>query len=390
MSGSQHPFEARLRPLLLPAVSLALFVLMTSLLLAAAGKTLGYDFEAYWQAAQRLTAGRSLYDPNVSTAGGFAIYLYPPPFAVALVPLTLLPHDAAMWLWEAFVVLCLPTGALLLPVRWQVRWSIVLLAAVDWPFLYSCKLGQVGPILFLLFAAVWRWLDRAPVVGTAAAIGALIKVQPGVVALWALVTRRYRAVAFALGVGAVVAVVTLPFVGLGSWGTYVDLMRRLGGTLSAAHNFAPGAVAQLAGASQGASTVVQLASMAVAVAALLVAWRYGSPALSLQVTFVASQLLTAPLRDHYAMLLLLPTAWLLDRGRAWAVAFPLAGWLSLGALPDATTAAPVAAGSTTAGSAGGSWLAAATVPLAFFACLAVLLAEIYLERRPGLTATAES
>ena len=87
---------------------------------------------------------------------------------------------------------------------------------------------------------------------------------------------------------------------------------------------------------------------------------------SLQVTIVASQLVSSPLRDHYAALLLLPTTWLVARGRTWALVFPLLGWLALPA--DGTQ---------------NVWLAAASVPLTFFGCLAVVLAEAFLERRAG-------
>jgi hypothetical protein len=45
---------------------------------------------------------------------------------------------------------------------------------------------------------------------------------------------------------------------------------------------------------------------------------------SFLVAVVASQLLSPVLWDHYAMLLLLPVAWLLDRGRWWAALIPLA------------------------------------------------------------------
>ena len=38
---------------------------------------------------------------------------------------------------------------------------------------------------------------------------------------------------------------------------------------------------------------------------------------------MASQLLSPVLWDHYAMLLLLPVAWLIDRGQWWAVRVPL-------------------------------------------------------------------
>ena len=43
-----------------------------------------------------------------------------------------------------------------MPVSSRTQWLIVLLAGLSWPFLYAVKLGQVGPILYLLFAAGWR------------------------------------------------------------------------------------------------------------------------------------------------------------------------------------------------------------------------------------------
>ena len=42
------------------------------------------------------------------------------------------------------------------------------------------------------------------------------------------------------------------------------------------------------------------------------------------VAIVATQLVSPVLWDHYAIVLLLPTAWLLDRGRSWAALIPLA------------------------------------------------------------------
>jgi hypothetical protein len=104
--------------------------------------------------------------------------------------------------------------------------------------------------------------------------------------------------------------------------------------------------------------------VALALVAALAAWRWASPAASLQVTIVVSQLLSAPLRDHYAVLLLLPVAWLLARGHRWAALIPLLGWISLFADDTPST-----------------WLATASVPLTFFGVLAVLLAEAYRERR---------
>ena len=73
-----------------------------------------------------------------------------------------------------------------------------------------------------------------------------------------------------------------------------------------------------------AATAVQLGSMLLVAAVWLVACRRRPGAASYMVTIVASQLLSPLLWDHYAMLLLLPVAYLLQRGWRWAVLVPLA------------------------------------------------------------------
>ena len=367
MTAAESPARARprLAELLVPAGSVSLLVVMLGLVLASAGKTLGYDYTCYEGAARHLLDGQPIYDNAFSISVGTCpgTYTYPPAFAVALVP-WLLFGGAAAGLWCVAMAACFVAGAALLPVRRDVRWLVVIVAALDWPLLYAVKLGQVEPLLFLGFAAVWRWMDRPGVVGGVAALGALIKVQPGLLAVWALATRRYRAVVMAVVVGAVAAAAATLVTGFTAWATYVDLLRALGGTLSVAHNFAPGAAAHLAGASDGVATAVQLVSVAVAAAAALAAWRWASPVASLQVTIVVSQLLSAPLRDHYAVLLLLPVAWLVGRGHRWAALIPLIGWISLFADDTPST-----------------WLATASVPLTFFGVLAVVLWEAQRERR---------
>jgi hypothetical protein len=368
VSTAEDParLQSRLWRAFLPVGSLTLLLAMLALVLASAGKTLGYDYGCYEGAAQALRDGLPIYNVdfsvNVGTCPG--TYTYPPAFAAALVPWLNLGEWAA-GLWCLVMAGCFLAGVALLPVRRDVRWLIVILAALDWPLLYAVKLGQVEPLLFLGFAAAWRWIDRGPVIGAVAALGALLKVQPGLLAVWGIValrTRRARvqvaAAAAAVGLG-LAAAATLA-TGTAAWGTYLELLRELGGKLTTPHNVAPGAVAFQAGAATDVAAVVQILSAGLAVAALLAAWKWAGPELSLMVTIVASQLISSPLRDHYAVLLLLPTAWLLQRGRTWAVAFPLAGWLAL--------------------FANQSWPAAASVPATFFACLAVLLWQARIER----------
>jgi hypothetical protein len=357
----------RAAAVLLPVGSLALLATTLGSVLSAAASagTLGYDYTCYEGAARHLLNGQPIYDSAFSISVGTCpgTYTYPPTFAVALVP-WLLFGGAAAGLWCVAMAACFLAGVALLPVRRDVRWLVVIVAALDWPLLYAVKLGQVEPLLFLGFAATWRWMDRPAAVGVATAVGALVKVQPGLLAVWALATRRYRAVEVTAAVGLAAAGAASLFTGLGAWPTYVDLVRQLGGTFSVAHNFAPGAVAHLSGAPDWVAAAAQLTSVAFAVAALLAAWRWASPVASLQVTIVVSQLLSAPLRDHYAVLLLLPVAWLVARGRRWAALVPLLGWIALFADDTSST-----------------WLATASIPLTFFGVLAALLWEAYLERQ---------
>jgi alpha-1,2-mannosyltransferase len=369
MSVAESPATTRWRlaDLIVPVGSVGLLVLMIGLVLASAGKTLGYDYTCYEGAARHLVDGKPIYDNAFSIAVGTCpgTYTYPPAFAVALVP-WLLFGGAAAGAWCVAMAACFLVGVALLPVRRDVRWLIIIVAALDWPLLYAVKLGQVEPILFLAFAAAWRWMDRPWAVGVATAVGTLVKVQPALLGVWAVATGRWRAAAVAVGVGVAAAAVATLFTGPGAWATYADLVRGLGGQLSTAHNFAPGAVAHLAGASDSVAASVQMGSVAVAGAALLAAFLWASPAASLQVTIVVSQLLSSPLRDHYAVLLLLPVAWLVSRGRTWAAVIPLLGWIALFAFVEDSTP---------------NWPAAASIPFTFFGVLALLLWEAYRERR---------
>ena len=306
---------------------MAAFGLGVAVVLAVAGSTLGYDYSAYVNAAHRLLDGGRLYDPAVSVAGGFAIFLYPPPFALAMVPFALLPAAVGPWVWIGGLLAAFLAGAVLLPVGIRVRWAVILLAGVSWPFLYSVKLGQVGPLLFLGFAAGWRWLDRPLPLGISLVTGALIKVQPLLLFGWALATRRWRAAAAGIAIGLVAAAAVTPLVGFATWGEYLDLLRRVSTPVTTPHNFTPGAIAFQMGAPEPVANLLQVVMFGVALTVAAWAWLRSDAESAYVTTVVAAQLLSPLLWDHYAMLLLVPTALLLERRHWWAVAIPLAGWL---------------------------------------------------------------
>jgi alpha-1,2-mannosyltransferase len=331
MTSGDRPSEGRLGILLraaLPIVAILVLAVVAGAVVwsGIAAGTFGFDFLAYHQAANRVLAGERLYDPTVEETGGFGLFYYPPPFVLAILPLAPLATGTATWVWLGLSVAALVGGIWLMPVPVVVRWISLLLAGLSWPVAYALKLGQVGPLLLLLFAIGWRWLDRPVAVGGSAALGAIVKIQPGIVLAWALLTRRWAAVVVGVAVLIVAALVaTVVTGGLGVWADYLALLRNVSDPITTPHNFTPGAVLyQSLPVPTGVAAAFQLASSVAAVGLVVFAALRATAAASYLAAVVASQLLSPVLWDHYAMLLLLPTAWLLAKGHAWAVAIPLA------------------------------------------------------------------
>ncbi len=308
---------------LLPLFAIAAGVLLLGATLAVAGDTLGFDFRAYWAAGSRVLAGQAAYDTSYTAAGGFGLFYYPPTFIPLVLPFALLPETVAVWTWTAILVAAMVGGIAAMPVSPRLRWLVGLLAAASWPVLYAVKLGQVGPLLLLLFALGWRRLERPGAAGLAGGLGAAVKIQPGVVLVWALLARRFRDVVAGVMVLVVLAVLATLLAGVSAWTDFLTLIGRVTDPITTPHNFTVGAVAYQAGLSRDAASVLQWASMAAALVVLVVAAVRLPAVPAYLVALVASQLLSPILWDHYALLLLVPTAWLLARGHRWAVLIPL-------------------------------------------------------------------
>lgn len=310
-----------------PVLATLTFVLAVVAIIWAAGSTLGYDYGAYVRAGRRVVDGLPLYNSAFDSGNGFAVYLYPPPFALVAVPFALLPYSAGLWAWLATILAAFLVGAALLPVSSRVRWSVVALAALDWPFLYSVKLGQVGPLLFLTFAVGWRWIDRPARSGMSMAAGTIIKLQPAVLFGWALVSRRWSAVVGGLLAMGAVALLTSWILGPRVWLSYFDLLKGMGAPVSSTQSVDPGSIVRLLGGPPGLATAVELTSLLLTALVVFWAWLRADLVGGYLSTIVASQLLSPHLWDHYAMILLLPVAYLLERRQWWAIAIPLACWL---------------------------------------------------------------
>ena len=307
-------------------VTLAFAVLFAGLILVtAAGQgTLGFDYKAYDLAVDNLLAGRTMYDPTASQTGSFGLFFYPPPFALLVLPLALLPTDLGVVLWTAGLVVASIAATWLMPVSRRTRWIVLLLAAQSWPLVYALKLGQVGPVLLLLFAAGWRWMERPRVLGFVGGLGTLIKLQPALILGWAVLTGRRRAAVVGgviLLVGAAVATV---IAGPQSWFDEASLLGRVSQPVLTPNGVGIGHLAYLAGVPEGLATILHWANLvAIVVVVAFTIWR-GSAVASYLAVVVASQFVSPVLWDHYALLLLLPVAWLIDRGLFLMAVVPLA------------------------------------------------------------------
>ncbi len=307
----------------LPIVAVLVFVTFVGSTVAVAGDTLGFDFLAYHQAAVRLLDGEPLYDMSFAGTGGFGLFYYPPTFAPMILLFGVLSATTAVWLWTGVLIGSFVLGTGILPVSRTVRWWVVLLAGLSWPFAYAVKLGQVGPLLYLLFAVGWRWLDEPIRLGVSMALGTAIKLQPAILFVWALLTRRFKAVSVGAALLVGLALVATLIAGVGIWSDFLTLVRQVGDPITTPHNFTPGAIAYQAGVPADVAALIQLVSTVVVLGAVVVSARFATAEASYLVAVIASQLLSPILWDHYAMLLLLPVAYLCASGRWWALVIPL-------------------------------------------------------------------
>ena len=158
--------------------------------------------------------------------------------------------------------------------------------------------------------------------------------------MWQALRRQWRAIAWTIGAGLVLIALTLPFVGLGGYVDYFTVLRNLTGVTGVEFNYDLSSTAVTLGLDQTVATAALLAGYALAIGAMLLSLRRDRE-LGFIVTATGSLLLSPLLWDHYLAMLVLPAAFLAQRGRAWGVLLPLAAWLPPVALPFVVVAAVI-------------------------------------------------
>lgn len=212
--------EPRLRRALLVAV-LVLIVAEWALIVGLATQINpphALDFSVYYAAASLLrhNPNANLYSAQdvlnaASIYGSCPIYfapeyLYPPIFAIALEPLTLISCAQALAVWTLVSALMWALSAALMAKlllrRWGTAsrlggWALVIVCCIAfWPAYPGLFLGQVHTlILLLLTAAIWFDENGRPfLAGAALAVATLIMPLPGLVLVYYLVHGRWAVI----------------------------------------------------------------------------------------------------------------------------------------------------------------------------------------------------
>jgi hypothetical protein len=298
----------------------------------------GYDYLAYDGAARRIAAGEPLYLPGTVAAyaeGRYeGLYLYPPPVAIALTPLTILTESAATLAWMLFRLALLVGGCLTLPVSWRARLGTLGVAGVSFPVLFDLNIGNVSIVVLALSVIAWRWMDR-PAAALAHAALAVIRFPFLVFGVLFLIRGNWRVLGWTIAAGLALVAIAMPVVGVGTYVDYITILRGLPDITSGPHNLSFASTARELGLPEVLAVLGSLASYLIGLAAVVYAARRRDASTAFLVTALATLLVAPFIHPHYLVLLLLPAAWLMDRGHWWGIGLPLLGWLPDIVLPFA-------------------------------------------------------
>jgi hypothetical protein len=317
----------RLAPLLLVAIGVAILGIVAASFIGSSG--FAYDFTAYDLAARRIAASQALYPPGLAEAYNSAtyagLYLYPPPLAIALVPLTVVGPDQAALAWLVLRVALLLVGIAILPVSASTRAAVLVVTAIAFPVWYDLNLGNLSVVLFAASAVIWRFNLR-PAGAIALAIAGVLRYPFALVLLGWILARRWRAVAWTVGAGVAIGVATLPVVGIQGWLDYLASISALGDVSAGEHNLSLATTAHTLGL-PGSDGVWVVAGIVTAGVLTALAALRRDPETAIVVSLAGTILFFPFFHPHYLVQLLVPAAFLAGRGQWWGLVLPLMGWL---------------------------------------------------------------
>ncbi len=189
---------------------------------ALVGNGFAIDFHGqFWPAGRRVLDGLSPYDLEWMDIPHDVAFPYNSVAALLFVPFALLPVALAD---AVFVVLCVGALLLTLYVLGVRDWRIYGLVFLWEPVLSAWATANVTLLFGLAIALMWRYRDRAVVVGLLLALLVSIKVFVWPLAIWLLGSRRYAALGYAALAGLVMNVVAWTVIGFDQIGPYIEVL----------------------------------------------------------------------------------------------------------------------------------------------------------------------
>src|SRR6266446_5819918 len=222
--GWPHPRQLAVSALI--ALLLALYVGLYLLPVLGPHAPRADGFQDYLFAAHQLTSGGDPYANFIrnhvpwdwSLSSG---YLYPPAFAVTLIPLTWVSNDLAVRIW-LFLIQAAVVASLLIVYRMigkPRRAELLALVAVlttFFPLANTVLAGTMNSLLLLLLTAAWaRWLRRRDATGgVLIGVAAVFKLFPAALLPYLVWRRHWKLLAAAVvtglaGIGLGLAVTSL-------------------------------------------------------------------------------------------------------------------------------------------------------------------------------------
>jgi hypothetical protein len=189
------------------------------------------DATVYLAAGERLNAGHQLY---ALVPGDRDVVLHPPYWTVPLLsppliaviwmPLAALPLELGLAGWWAGAI---ASGAAILAALYRRiprRTGLVMLALAI-PFAVLVGSGNLDVYRLGATILVWRTYDRRPLLaGGIVGILTAIKLTPGVLVLWFLVMRQWRAALAAIAAGLVATIIAVLIAGLQAHLDYLSVV----------------------------------------------------------------------------------------------------------------------------------------------------------------------
>jgi hypothetical protein len=257
--GIRLLFDGRfLRIALAVVLTLTLTLRVVQLLALTGDEYWGYDLSSYTGSGQLVLDGQSPYwdfqlEGTYKPQGPRGLYTYPPFLAVAFVPAAAVFDDDtfANWFWLATGAVLLAIVVLRIARREHIAdgWDLVLLLMAAFAFAPvqgELFIGNVHLLLLGLLGGAYLGLRRGTragelIGGVLIATAAMVKFFFGLMLVWLLLVRRFRAFAAALATLVALFLVTLPVVGLQPWLDYPTVLLNLGPPVEFGHVLAPSA-----------------------------------------------------------------------------------------------------------------------------------------------------